>query len=111
MLCYNRVSICERVDMPLYEYLCTQCHRRCELIQKVDDPPLRTCKVCGGAVKKVISPPAIQFKGTGWYITDYARKSSPDKAETRKHDKPDRTVDACQNSSSDKKPSPPSDKT
>ncbi len=69
--------------MPLYEYRCTQCFRRVEIIQKVGDPPLEKCLVCGGAMKKVISSPAIQFKGSGWYITDYARKSSPDKAEAK----------------------------
>ena len=69
--------------MPLYEYRCTQCFRRVEIIQKVGDPPLEKCQVCGGAMKKVISSPAIQFKGSGWYITDYARKSSPDKPETK----------------------------
>ena len=70
--------------MPLYEYRCTQCFRRVEIIQKVGDPPLEKCKVCGGAMKKVISSPAIQFKGSGWYITDYAKRSSPEKSETQK---------------------------
>ena len=69
--------------MPLYEYRCTQCFRRVELIQKVGDPPLEKCQVCGGTMKKVISSPAIQFKGSGWYITDYARKSSPDSSEAK----------------------------
>jgi len=69
--------------MPLYEYRCSQCFRRVEIIQKVGDAPLEKCQVCGGAMKKVISSPAIQFKGSGWYITDYARKSPPDKSETK----------------------------
>jgi putative FmdB family regulatory protein len=63
--------------MPLYEYECTQCGCRSEVVQKVGDPPLRTCKKCGGALKKLISSPAIQFKGSGWYVTDYAKKSGP----------------------------------
>jgi putative FmdB family regulatory protein len=60
--------------MPLYEYECTACKRRFELIQKMSDPPAQTCPTCGGAVHKLQSAPAFQFKGTGWYVTDYARK-------------------------------------
>ncbi len=63
--------------MPIYEYECTQCGCRSELVQKVNDPPLRICKKCGGALRKLISSPAIQFKGNGWYVTDYAKKSAP----------------------------------
>ncbi len=64
--------------MPLYEYQCDACGRRFELIQKFSDPPLTTCSACGGAVRKLLSSPAIQFKGTGWYVTDYARKGASD---------------------------------
>ena len=64
--------------MPLYEYQCQPCGHRFEKIRKFSDPPLDTCPVCGGPVQKLISSPAIQFKGTGWYITDYAKKSSTD---------------------------------
>ena len=60
--------------MPLYEYQCDACGHRFEVIQKFSDPPLDTCPKCGGAVRKLLSAPAIQFKGTGWYITDYAKK-------------------------------------
>lgn len=60
--------------MPLYEYECEVCGRRFELIQKFSDPPAHTCELCGGApVRRLLSSPAIQFKGAGWYITDYAR--------------------------------------
>lgn len=59
--------------MPLYEYQCAQCGRF-ELIQKFSDQPLSVCPTCGQEVQKLLSAPAIQFKGTGWYITDYARK-------------------------------------
>jgi len=62
--------------MPLYEYECETCGHRFEVIQKFSDPPLEACGACGGPVKKLLSSPAIQFKGSGWYITDYARKSS-----------------------------------
>jgi len=65
--------------MPLYEYECESCHDRFEKIRKYSDPPLDVCPKCGkGPVRKLISSPAIQFKGTGWYITDYAKKSSTD---------------------------------
>jgi putative FmdB family regulatory protein len=60
--------------MPLYEYQCDVCGRRFELIRKFSDPPLEACPTCGGAVRKLMSSPAFQFKGSGWYITDYARK-------------------------------------
>ena len=60
--------------MPLYEYECNDCGHRFERIRKFSDPPLSTCPVCNGAVRKLLSPPAIQFKGSGWYVTDYARK-------------------------------------
>ena len=61
--------------MPLYEYLCEACHRRFELIRKFSDPELQECTLCGkGPVQRLISSPAIQFKGSGWYITDYSQK-------------------------------------
>ena len=59
--------------MPLYEYQCEACGHRFEVIQKYSDAPIATCEKCGGAVHKLFSSPAIQFKGSGWYITDYAR--------------------------------------
>jgi putative FmdB family regulatory protein len=61
--------------VPLYEYLCPHCGRF-ETIRKFSDPLLTACPTCGRTVEKLASAPAIQFKGTGWYITDYARKSS-----------------------------------
>lgn len=62
--------------MPLYEYQCDACGVRFELIRKFSDPPLEVCPTCGkGPVQKLISSPAFQFKGSGWYVTDYARKS------------------------------------
>jgi putative FmdB family regulatory protein len=61
--------------MPLYEYECEACGNRFEVIQKFSDPPADVCRVCGkGPVQRLVSSPAIQFKGSGWYITDYARK-------------------------------------
>lgn len=62
--------------MPLYEYQCTRCGRRVEKIQSFSAEPLRVCEECGGPLEKLISAPAIQFKGSGWYVTDYSKKSS-----------------------------------
>jgi putative FmdB family regulatory protein len=59
--------------MPLYEYQCEACGHRFEVIQKFSDAPIETCQRCSGVVRKLLSSPAIQFKGSGWYITDYAR--------------------------------------
>ena len=64
--------------MPLYEYECESCGHRFERIQKFSDPPVEECPVCGRRVRKLLSSPAIQFKGTGWYVTDYARKGGGD---------------------------------
>jgi putative FmdB family regulatory protein len=63
--------------MPLYEYECPACGHRFELIQRFADPPAATCVACGkGPVHKLLSAPAVHFKGTGWYVTDYAKKGS-----------------------------------
>src|SRR5437868_11091664 len=61
--------------MPIYEYQCQQCGSRTEALQKMAAAPLTTCAVCGGPLKRLVSSPAVQFKGSGWYVTDYARKS------------------------------------
>jgi putative FmdB family regulatory protein len=67
--------------MPLYEYRCDACGNRFEVIQKFSDPAVETCKVCGkGPVQRLFSSPAIQFKGSGWYITDYAKKAGESSA-------------------------------
>jgi len=67
--------------MPLYEYECDNCGNRFEQIQKFSDPLVETCTKCGGGpVHKLMSSPAIQFKGSGWYITDYAKKREDTKA-------------------------------
>ena len=64
--------------MPLYEYQCDACGHRFEVIQKYSDAPIDTCPKCAGVVHKLFSSPAIQFKGSGWYITDYARAGKSD---------------------------------
>jgi len=62
--------------VPLYEYQCKSCHTTTERIQKFSDPPLTVCPHCGGELEQLLSAPAVQFKGAGWYVTDYARKGS-----------------------------------
>ena len=83
--------------MPLYEYRCEACGSTFEKIQRFSDPPLEVCEKCGkGPVRKLISSPAIQFKGSGWYITDYAKKSNADSGSktpaTEKSEKSDSTA-------------------
>lgn len=62
--------------LPIYEYECEQCKKQFEVLQKLSDPPIEKCSSCGGRVHKMISSPSgLLFKGSGWYITDYARKN------------------------------------
>ena len=61
--------------MPLYEYLCDKCGEVSETIQKFSDVPLTTCEACGGKLERLLSPSAIQFKGSGWYVNDYGKKN------------------------------------
>lgn len=69
--------------MPLYEYQCKKCKHKFEKIQKFSDAPIKKCPECGGPVEKLLHAPAVQFKGTGWYVTDYAAKSeNSDKSKT-----------------------------
>jgi putative FmdB family regulatory protein len=79
MPCYNRFFpfIAGGLPVPLYEYECERCHRRTEKIENMNGPHLKKCPHCGGKVERLISSPAIQFKGTGWYVTDYAGKKPP----------------------------------
>lgn len=100
--------------MPLYEYQCNACQRRFELIRKFSDPPVEVCPECGaGPVQKLISSPAFQFKGSGWYITDYARKSgggtAPGDAGAGKTDAVQSKADSA-NDSKDTKESKPAPK-
>lgn len=100
--------------MPLYEYQCDACGHRFEHIQKFSDPLLTVCPECGDAIRKLVSSSAIQFKGTGWYVTDYAKKGTGDTAaseaekssdgkdaKTAKSDKTDKTKSGDSTSSSD----------
>jgi putative FmdB family regulatory protein len=75
--------------MPLYEYVCKKCGHHFEKILKFSDKPIKKCPECGGAVEQVISAPAVQFKGSGWYVTDYAKKSGGVDASKSSSDKSD----------------------
>lgn len=78
--------------MPLYEYQCKKCHHRFEKIQKFSDAPMKKCPECGGAVEQLLSAPAVQFKGSGWYVTDYAKKgSAPSASSDSASDKPEKS--------------------
>lgn len=87
--------------MPLYEYECTKCGERVEIIQKMSDPPYSHCPKCSGAMRKMASSPAIQFKGSGFYKTDYGSKSSESKSETKSESKSESKSDG-KNSSTEK---------
>lgn len=67
--------------MPLYEYQCKKCKHKFEKIQKFSDRPIRKCPECGGPVEKIQHAPAVQFKGTGWYVTDYGGKADKSKTD------------------------------
>jgi putative FmdB family regulatory protein len=107
-------------ELPLYEYECPK-DGVFEQVRKFSDPPLTACPTCGGPIEKLPSAPAIQFKGTGWYITDYARKSSGeggDKGgdkesakESAKESTKESAKDGSSSSSSDKKGSTSETKT
>jgi putative FmdB family regulatory protein len=92
--------------VPIYEYVCKKCKHRFEKIQKFSDPKIKKCPECGGPVEQAIHAPAVQFKGTGWYVTDYARKSdSKDSSSTPKKDENPTTKEASKEKSEEKKKS------
>ena len=101
--------------MPIYEYECRKCKAHVEAIQKVGDKPLTKCGKCGGKLERQISAPAIQFKGSGWYVTDYAGKTTKtDKSESEsttdsKSEKTD-TTDQTDKKTKESSPKKTSDK-
>ncbi|MCC6163291.1 MAG: zinc ribbon domain-containing protein [Acidobacteria bacterium] len=95
--------------MPLYEYECDACGHRFEVIQKFSDDPLTTCPKCGGSVRKLLSSPAIQFKGSGWYITDYAKKTGTGAGSTAKSESSGEKSSTGSSEGSTASPAPKSD--
>lgn len=85
--------------MPLYEYECDACGTRFEQIRKFSDPPVEKCPACGGTVQKLMSLPAFQFKGTGWYVTDYARKGQSAENNGKSGDASERKEQSAENNS------------
>ena len=85
--------------MPLYEYKCDQCGGVFEIIQKFSDEPLTIHEKCGGPVHRLVSAPALQFKGSGWYITDYAKSNGGTKKEASKNDSGDSSKPATETKS------------
>lgn len=92
--------------MPLYEYRCKSCGHQFEKIQSFSAPEEKECPVCHGEVEKLLSAPAIQFKGSGWYVSDYAKKSGPMKASS---DGASKSGDGATGSAGDKPASAASD--
>lgn len=72
--------------MPIYEYVCEKCGDHLEVIQKVGDAPLKRCKKCRGKLEKIISRTSFQLKGSGWYVSDYAKSKPESKADSAKSD-------------------------
>jgi putative FmdB family regulatory protein len=94
----------EEHRVPIYEYECKKCGHRFEKIQKFSDDPIKECPKCGGALEQVLNAPAVQFKGSGWYVTDYARKSgSGDKSGSESSKDSSGDKDSSAKPSSDKK--------
>src|SRR6187397_3181009 len=90
--------------MPIYEYACKKCGKTIEVIQKFSDPVLKKHQDCGGALTKLISASGFQFKGTGWYVTDYARKGqAAESTDTGKDGQADKTP-AKEKTGGDKQP-------
>ena len=84
--------------MPIYEYECTKCGKTIEVIQKMSDEPLKQHEGCGGKLTKLISASGFQFKGTGWYVTDYARKETKTESnETKESKEPKESKDTSAN--------------
>jgi len=94
--------------LPLYEYRCLKCKRHTEKIEKLGGPYLKKCPHCGGKMESVITAPSIQFKGTGWYVTDYGRKTTGgDAAKSEKGEKSEKSEKAEKSEKPDKSESKP----
>jgi putative FmdB family regulatory protein len=104
-----------RSELPLYEYRCVKCDRHTDKIENLKGPHLKKCPHCGGKVESVITAPAIQFKGTGWYVTDYGRKTSGGDGEKReqseKSEKAEKAEKSEKSDKSEKAESKPSSST
>lgn len=96
--------------MPIYEYVCKKCHHKFEKIQKFSDPKIKKCPECGGPVEQTINAPAVQFKGTGWYVTDYAKKSDSKDSSPKAKEESAGTKEGGKDKSEDKSKKTPAKK-
>ncbi|MEZ5401146.1 MAG: FmdB family zinc ribbon protein [Bryobacteraceae bacterium] len=94
--------------MPLYEYRCQKCDSVFEVMQKFSDEPLTEHAGCGGTVERLLSAPALQFKGTGWYVTDYARSGGGSRSESKSAEKKESKSTSGSDSGGSKSSSPDS---
>ena len=92
----------------MYEYRCRKCGVQIERIRRYSDPPLETCESCGGKLERLVSSSAIQFKGSGWYVTDYSRKSAPPASPTSSDGKSGSSSKAETKKTSEPAPAKPS---
>jgi putative FmdB family regulatory protein len=98
--------------LPLYEYACLKCKRHTDKIENMNGPHLKKCPHCGGKVESVITAPAIQFKGSGWYVTDYGKKTSGgDSGKSDKGEKSEKSEKAEKSEKSEKSDSKSSSST
>jgi len=92
-----------RYELPLYEYRCLKCKRHTEKIENMNGPYLKKCPHCGGKMESVLTAPAIQFKGSGWYVNDYGRKdSSGDGSKSEKSETTEKSEKSAKSEKSDK---------
>ncbi len=89
--------------MPIYEYDCASCGKRTEAIQRLGERPLKICPHCGGKLKKAFSAPAIQFKGSGWYVNDYAGARGDQKKKEASADSKEGTTESKESSEKSEK--------
>lgn len=90
--------------MPIYEYECQSCHKHVEVLQKISDPPLTSCDECKGSLHRIVSASGLIFKGSGFYINDYARKKQDGPPETKTKKKPETPSGEKQKKESSAKP-------
>src|SRR5882672_2998926 len=94
-------------ELPLYEYRCLKCKRHTDKIENLNGPKLKKCPHCGGKVESVLTAPAIQFKGSGWYVTDYGRKTSGgDASKSENSEKAEKSEKSEKSSKTDSKSEP-----
>jgi putative FmdB family regulatory protein len=96
--------------MPIYEYECRKCKAHIEVFQKVSDKPPTKCRNCGGRLERQVSAPAIQFKGSGWYVTDYAGKATKSDSETSSESKTEKTGKTDKKATKESSPATKGDK-